>query len=148
MGDINMSMGLGVSVTTLDVGSASPVGLVFDLNMWNVHLDFASNMATGKGEYLEFSSTQTTKADKQVWYAINAGYNIEIKNSWYIVPKIGCIILRDIWEDPVAWDTYYEESAGTKAQFGAEIRKEINHVNLKVCSSTTEIFSAGIGYVF
>jgi len=144
--NIGFSMGIGVSVTNLDVGSASPVGMAFDFNVFKFHFDFATNLASGKGDELDFSSSETTKSDKQSWYSINMGYNFDLKNNWYLVPKVGLVVLNDIWEDPVGWNTYYEESAGTKVQCGVEIRKEINNFYLRASCCTTEIFSCGIGF--
>ncbi len=148
MSDSNISMGLGISATTLDVGNASPVGLVMDIDIMNVHFDFASNLASGQGEYLDFSSSQTRKANKQLWYSINAGYAFNFKQNWSIIPKIGIVLLRNIYEDPIAWDTYYDEAAGTKFQAGGEIRYRINLMYIKVGSATTEIFSCGAGFIF
>ncbi len=146
-GDIGFGIGMGVSFTSLDVGDASPAGLLFDLDFGAFHMDVASNFATGQGEYLEFSSSYTSKANKQKWYAINGGYNLPVKNWFIFTPKAGVVVLADIWEDPIAWDTYYEESAGTKFQVGADIKKQINQVYIKAGSSMTEVFSFGIGMI-
>ena len=146
--NLGFSMGLGTSITGLEVGSASPVGVIWEMEIVNVYIGFASNLAAGKGEYLEFSSSQTSKSDKQSWYAINFGYNFPIKKGWSFLPKLGFIITQDIWQDPVGWDTYYKKTDKTVPQVGVDIRKTIDNMYFKVGIASTELASLSLGYVF
>lgn len=143
-----VNIGMGYSYTNLSLGEASPGGFLIDFDWSWFHFDFASNYAQGEGEYLEYESSKTFQANKQQWLAYNFGANIKIANKLYITPKMGIVSLNDIWEDPVGTATHYKVSAGSNFQAGAELKYIARTFYIKAGSSTTEVFSMGLGFSF
>ena len=139
------SFGIGYSYTNLDVGSASQGGVNFEIDYKKFHLDFAGNGAKGKGEYLDFESYKTIKADKQKWFSFSLGYNWAIFKGFSITTKSGLVFLRDIWEDPIGWDTYFEKNGGVNMQVGIDLKYMFDKFYIKLGSGTTEVYKVSIG---
>lgn len=96
----------GVSVYGVDANESSSAGIGFGMAFENVYFDISSNLSTGKGEELEFSSSYTKKSNKLQVNLINFGYAIRM-NKTSIIPLVGYGWTREIYEDDLAFDTYY-----------------------------------------
>ncbi|NCU32527.1 MAG: hypothetical protein EOM23_06265, partial [Candidatus Moranbacteria bacterium] len=57
-------MGLGLASFSQDTKESSNLALNLGFGIYNVYFDFSSNLSTGKGEELDFSSSYTTKSNK------------------------------------------------------------------------------------
>lgn len=113
--------GIGVSFFNEDVKQASNnTGVNMSLSLFNFHFDFAANMVTGKGTELDFQSNQTTKSDKKSIAVFNFGYSIDVKKFSFI-PVLGYAYTEDIYEDPIAFDTFYYANHQGEINFGGRI---------------------------
>lgn len=113
--------GIGVSFFNEDVKQASNnTGVNMSLSLYNFHFDFAGNMVTGKGTELDFQSNQTTKSDKKSIAVFNFGYSIDVKKFSFI-PVLGYAYTEDIYEDPIAFDTFYYANHQSEINLGGRI---------------------------
>lgn len=104
--DLDVMLGAGVSVFNADTKESYSAGISFSFAISGFYIDLASNFASGDGEELEFSSSQTYDSDKLLASVINFGYMIPLGN-FRITPVIGYGWTKEIFQDPVGWDTYY-----------------------------------------
>ena len=110
-------IGGGISYFNEDVKESSKMALNFSICTMNFYLDFASNLAKGKGTELDFQSSETRISNKMQLNVFNLGYAIRL-NKVSIFPVIGYGWTRSIYEDPIAFDTYYYGEAEGKFNFG------------------------------
>lgn len=113
---------LGFSIINEDVLNANTMGLYLGYNYNWAHIDFSSNFAKGKGDKLDFESSQTYKEEKRSWFILNFGTNIYVSESFLITPKIGIASIENIYTDPIGEDTYFTEPYKTKLNLGTEIK--------------------------
>lgn len=111
-------MGAGFGVFSGDTRESSAVGLNLNFALANVYMDFSSNFSTGDGEELDYSSSQTYESDKLQVNLINFGYAIRL-NKVSIIPVMGYGWTRKIYQDPVAFDTYFYGDSEGKFNIGA-----------------------------
>jgi len=102
-----LSFGVGASIYSIDTKESSNTGLNFALATGRFYMDISSNIETGKGEELYFSSDETYKTNKIQIYLLNIGYKIIPRKGISIIPVIGCSLTRGIYQDPVGWDTFF-----------------------------------------
>ena len=141
---------LGMTGFALDTKTSSKVGLNMGLTINHFYCDFSGNLATGKGEELDFSSSSTYKADKLSVGTINIGYNINVLPSrvWYITPLIGYGYAREIYEDPIGWDTYFYGENKPYFNFGVITKVYINQIGIFGGIGVIENFKFGLAYKF
>lgn len=142
------SIGLGFSQTNLSPGDASATGLMVAMDFWGIHLDVASNFATGEGEYLDYSTSQTFTLDKQTWTAVNIGFNIPVVKKLFVTPKLGLVVIENIYQDNVGFSTYYTETVANKMQVGVDLKFVAGNVYFKAGTALTEVLNAGMGVCF
>lgn len=99
-------LGLIANKFNVDTKNASSIGYGFIMSYNKVYMDFAGNLASGKGEYLDFSSSSTYNINKVSAMVFNLGYIIKYKKV-ALIPIIGYGSKGDIYQDPIGWDTYY-----------------------------------------
>ena len=144
------SIGLGMSATHIDAGNASCCGLKVELDYDYIHLDVATNMATGKGDQLDFTSDRTYTLAKKKWASVNLGYNIKFLKDgcikYIITPKIGFIKISEILQDPIGWDTFCMGESETKPQVAIDFGFRAKQILIKLGVGTTEYFSMSISW--
>jgi hypothetical protein len=143
-------MSLGVTVFSLDTKSSSNVGVNMGITIDNFYCDLSGNMSTGKGEYLDFSSSNTYSANKSNVSIFNVGYNIFILQSknWSITPIIGLGWISDIYQDPIGWETYFYGDTETYFNFGFISKIYIDKVGVFAGMGILEKFKFGLSYSF
>jgi hypothetical protein len=99
-------MGITANKFNVDTKNSSNMGYGFIMSYNKIYIDLAGNFASGKGEYLEFSSGSTYQVKKVSALAFNFGYIVKYKKV-ALIPVIGYGSIGDIYQDPVGWDTYY-----------------------------------------
>jgi hypothetical protein len=149
---INLSaqfmVGIGLDNYSIETREASNLGIDVSLGFYGVYLGFSSNLATGDGEHLEFSSDQTFDAKKVRIYSYNIGYMIHVKR-FHFVPIIGLVTTENIYQDPIGWDTYYFGEAAYDVSFSGRVFFDISQgINIYAGAGTKETFSAGIAVLF
>lgn len=145
--NLSCSMGLGVVAYSIDTKSASPVGLNMSISFDKIYMDFSSNLASGKGEYLDFSSSETYSANKINVGVINIGYIIS-NDRFYIIPIIGYGWSKDIYQDPIGWDTYCYGKSLFHFNAGAVAGIKFNQIAIQGGAGIYEIFKVGVSYIF
>ena len=139
-------MGVGLSFFNEDVNESTNTAFHFNMCFWNFYVDFASNLATGKGEELNFRSGQTTKSNKMRVSVINVGYAIRI-NKVSLIPVLGYGWTMDIYEDPIAFDTYFYDDPKSKFNLGAKAAFDLfGNAGLTAGLGTFEKFNISIWF--
>lgn len=142
------TIGAGVSYFDKDVKESSNLGVNFSLSIGKVYFDVASNFSTGQGEELDFSSSETYKTDKISLGVVNVGYIINLKK-FSVIPVLGYGWSTEIFEDPIAFDTYFY--GDNEAHFNTGIKGSYligNNMAVNLGVGLFERFSGGISYVF
>jgi hypothetical protein len=137
---------IGGSMYNSDV---SMVGINFGMSYDHFYFDLSSNMAVGKGEELDFSSSYSYSTDKAWIGLMNIGYNIYINNKWFITPIIGYGQSKYIYQDPIGWDTYYYGDANHHFNIGISTKFFIDdNIGLMIGGGSFERFKAALCYRF
>lgn len=113
----SFTIGFGMSSFDINTKRSSSNGLSFTGSIDRFYIDFSGNMASGKGEYLEFQSSKSYSANKISVGVINLGYIIPIKIT-YFAPVIGYGWSHEIYEDPIAFPTYFYGDKNTYINVG------------------------------
>lgn len=100
------SIGAYGTVFNQDTKNASRIGIGSSFTLFNIYIDFSSNLAKGKGEYLNYSSSYTTSANKKAVSVFNVGYVFSFKKL-KAIPLVGVGYVSNIYEDPLLFDSYY-----------------------------------------
>jgi hypothetical protein len=89
---------------------SSNLGLNAGASYKNFYLDISSNLKGGDGVRQDYSSG--SKTGDIFIFLINTGYNIHIKQNWYLLPTVGIGWKSDIYQNQYgARNTYsYENS--------------------------------------
>jgi len=143
-------LSLGVTGFSLDTKLSSKVGINLGVSINHFYCDLSSNMASGKGEELDFSSSSTYNANKLSVGVINVGYNFYILPShmWSVTPMIGYGYAREIYEDPIGWDTYFYGNTNSYINFAIITKVYIDKVGIFVGTGVIEKFKFGLSYKF
>jgi len=137
-------IGAGVSFFNEDVKESSNTAFHFDFCFYNFYFDFASNLASGKGTELDYQSSQTSKLNKMQINIINVGYAVRL-NKLSLFPIVGYGWTMDIYEDPIAFDTYYYDNPIGKFNLGAKAAYLLSeNVGLLAGFGTYEKFNIAI----
>lgn len=92
-------------------------------SIYDFYFEVATNFARGDGEYLDFSSSESYRLDKVCVTSIIAGWNINLfKNKLILLPKIGYTESSAIYNDPIAWDTWYKSKLKGKLYLGGAVK--------------------------
>ena len=145
---IDTSFGLGVSYFSEDVMEASNIALQLNFSISNIYLDLSSNFASGKGTELDFQSTETTQATKKLILLFNIGYALQY-NKLSIIPVMGYGRTMDIYEDPIAFDTYYYADPESNFNVGAKVSYDFfGNAGLTAGIGTFEKFNIAMWFGF
>ncbi|GET28787.1 hypothetical protein SD074_09890 [Prolixibacter sp. SD074] len=130
--------------TETQKSSNTGIGLSVSFNKF--YMDFASNLSSGKGEELQFSSNYTYSANKYNVGVFNVGYKIPIKQFSFI-PYLGYAYSNEIFQDPVGWDTYFMGETNSKINLGliGSLKLAYN-LRLEAGIGTFESFKFGLTY--
>lgn len=155
---IYFSVSTGITFTNIDALKSSSSGLFIGIDIYNFYIEVSSNFAAGKGEYLNYESSKTYNAEKRVWYITNIGFDIlihELQNkraNFFLRPKVGYVEIDNIFNDPVAFDTYFNSEYERGFNLGLDSIFQIPENNLLVLIGagfgSFEYLNIGVGFVF
>lgn len=129
-----------------DTKNASNFGVGFSFNVFGVHIDFSSNYAKGKGEFLDYSSSYTTRANKKNVQVFNVGYSFSYKK-FKITPIIGIGYISNIYEDPVLFDSYYLGDKITKYNYGLILSYSVSkYLDISLGGGAFELAKVGLNF--
>jgi len=151
---IPYGMSLGISATNIDCLDASSTGLIIGFDIMNIYMEFAGNMASGTGKHLEWSTDETYLANKKNWWAVNVGWSItpfqqkDKPSRWFITPKIGYMQVNNIYNDPVAINTYFIRHDKGYFNAGVDITYLLtDYLFIRAGGGNRQIMSGTIGFV-
>lgn len=143
---------IGVNNARINTLDASPFGFVMGFDYNKLHVDFSSNYAKGEGEYLEFSSNYTIQENKRMWYIVNVGVNIPIKqtntNSLILTPKLGYCSVYSLYTDKLLFDSYYKKFYEEKYNIGVHLSSLNKDIMFSIGTSLIERIYLSIGILF
>lgn len=121
---ISFDIGMGAGYSTLnDHKNSSNIVWSNSISIMGFYFEFNMNLAKGKGEYLNFSSSQTYPSNKTNISSYLAGWNVYIpKSNFVVVPKIGVVEKTEIFEDPVLFNSWYKGNPEYKFTVGASVK--------------------------
>jgi|SRR5690554_1545904 len=150
--------GVGVEVTNIDAGNASATGYSIALDFAWFHLGVSANNAVGTGSYLAYNSTSTYSADKTAWWIFYLGGVFPLINTnegltlLSVRPKLGMVATRDIFNDPVAFDTYYygetERSINLNVDLIFDIPRTLMYISTGFGTGSVNLFNFSLGLKF
>lgn len=140
------TMGAGISSFPIETYSSSNVGLNINFSVNKVYIDLASNYATGEGEELDYSTSQTYLTNKLSVGVVNVGYIISSKKA-AIIPYIGYGWNSSIYQDNLGFNSYYYGAARNKFNFGI-IGKILVYKQMSIYAGVGnyERFKAGLSF--
>ena len=144
-----ISFSVGCSVFNADPKNGSGAGLSIGLSMFNLYVDFANNLARGKGNFIEYTSDESYPVNKVNLSVFNAGYNINIKKNWVITPLIGIGMSGQIMQEPGEWPTY--SYGDVKFRFNIGLKTDLYfspNAGIMLGISTFEYFKGGLVFRF
>ena len=116
--DKNFFGSIGISNYNLH-SKSSDMGFGISLTLWNVYFEFNSNFASGKGDNLNFQSSQSYNTGKLTASTLNIGYAIKAdKERIVLTPFIGMGFTSEIWEDPIGMTTQFTKNEKTEFNMG------------------------------
>lgn len=135
----------GIYLTTYDNKSEYPtIGIGVNLFINKSYIGLSSNFVKGTGTELEFSSSYTYKTNKISSTGIVGGHIFYIENTnWYIIPELGIFIESDIYEDNLAFDSYYSDNYRGKLHGGILIGFDHNNIGFFFGGGNYELFKIG-----
>ncbi|MDP2338030.1 MAG: hypothetical protein Q8N05_16610 [Bacteroidota bacterium] len=141
-----ISIGLHANYFNAETKDSPKNGYGFSVSFNRIYMDISSNFSGGKGEYLEYSSQYSYSSEKIHITLLNFGYIIPVK-SFSIIPVIGFGESKEIYQDPVGWETYYFGKSTTKINLGIiGTIKLSEHFRFHAGVGTFENFKAGLSY--
>lgn len=141
-----VTVGMHGSYFSRDAKDASNLGIGISLSLKKFYLDFAGNFASGKGEYLDFSSSYSYPADKISLIVFNLGYIVNIKN-FDIIPQLGLGYANEIYQDPVGWNTYYLKRSSGILNAGVLVSAKV-HNNWRIYGGIGTFENAKLGIAY
>lgn len=146
--EITGMIGAGVSVFDAETKESSNAGVSLSFAISGFYIDLSSNFASGDGEELEFSSSQTYESDKLLVSVINFGYMVPV-GEIRITPVMGYGWTREIFQDPVGWNTYYYGDAEGHFNIGVKGMLLLDkNFGLYFGVGAFERFSGGLSFYF
>ncbi len=150
--NVKFSCSTGVAYITGDFLASNNSGFYLDFEFFKVHLDFASNFSSGEGTYLDFTSSKTYKTHKRSWVYFHIGYSFPLWKTIMVTPKIGMITIDNIYEDKLAFDTYFTKTLSNAFSSGFDIAYKIPNSRLYLKSGITyaidNVTNTGLGGLF
>jgi hypothetical protein len=135
---------IGVNYNSIDTRNSPDVGRGFAITMWNVYLDINSNWVSGRGNQLDFQSSQSYDTNKTNIVSLNGGYSFKLNDRFVFTPTIGITSVSDIWEDPIGETTNFSIERKSIVGFGCNIQFEpIHPLNLSIGYGSNEGFRFG-----
>jgi hypothetical protein len=127
---------------------ASSVGIGFSGSINRFYYDIASNLASGQGEYLNFSSSYSYSANKISVSVFNVGYIFKYSR-FGTIPFIGWGSSSEIFQDPIGWNTYFQANHKDHINLGiigfADLEPQ---VRFQLGFGSFEKFKVGFSYIF
>jgi hypothetical protein len=139
------SGGLIITNYKMDTRESSNIGVGVTFTLWNIYFDINSNWVGGRGEQLDFQSSQSYDTYKTNVLSINGGYSFQLNKKFIVTPTIGMTSNSDIWEDPIGNTTNFSIERESKVGIGCNMQFEPLHpLNLLVGYNTNEGLKFGI----
>lgn len=149
------SFGIGLVKIKENCYNAKSDGLSVYFNYKLLHLKIATNFAVGDGEYLEYKTDETYIVNKKKFTSFDLGLNFipfkeNNKCTFIITPNLGIVSTKNIYNDPVAFKTYYYGKSQNNMNFGLNIGivDKTNKVEFTLGTGTEEMFSFLFGICF
>ena len=102
----------------------SNIGFNVGATLNHFYFDLAANAASGKGEPLAFQSSSSYQVEKTSILVFNIGYAIFLDNKemFRLIPFVGWARTADIFQDPIAFDTYFLANAKSQVNLGITVQ--------------------------
>ena len=139
-----MDVSVGVSLYN---SQAFNIGLNVGGSLKNFYLDISSNLKGGEGDRLHFNTDTTYNTNRDLIFLINTGFNIRIKEKWFIIPIIGVGRTWDIYQSNGTRYRYFYRNSTSFINIGLSTKFFINDdVGLIVGGGSNELFKVSIVY--
>ena len=123
------------------------IGLNVGASLKNFYFDISSNLKGGEGDRLHFNTDTTYNTNKDLKFLINTGYNISIKENWFITPIIGFGRTWDIYQSNGARYRYFYRNSKSFINIGLSTKFFLNDdVGVIVGAGYKELFKVSIVY--
>ncbi|MCX6259221.1 MAG: hypothetical protein NTY95_00080 [Bacteroidia bacterium] len=123
------------------------MGLNAGASLNNFYLDISSNLKGGSGNRLSSGSNYPLDTKRDFIFLMNAGYNVQIKEKWFITPIIGIGWTWDIYQNISGYLKYYYRDPRSFFNIGLSTKFFLNDdVGIIVGGGLNELFKASIVY--
>jgi hypothetical protein len=140
--------GLGVGPVLYNSSGKSNLGIQVGFIVSNFYFDVSAGGDKGKGQYLDFSSSYTRATDKVSVTSINVGRAFSV-SSFTLIPKIGVAIEEDIYEDTLAFYTWFNGESRLQPNLGLNISfAATDNSNIYIGVGTYEKVSMGLSFYY
>ncbi len=147
--DINSGVCLYSGV---DFRESRDFGFNFGVTISFIYFDFSSNLAKGKGYREEYLPENNTMEPNGIHIdAFNMGYNHQLSGRWYIVPFIGMVYTKDIYQNVNGPDTYFYDNGGTDFKFNFGLNAKFfvtDNLGVTAGIGRCELLKAGLVFKF
>jgi hypothetical protein len=124
------------------------MGLNAGASLKNFYLDVSSNLKGGPGNRLSSSSNSASDTKKDFIFLMNTGYNIHLKENWFITPIIGIGWSWDIYQNTtIGRITYSYGNSKSFFNIGLSTKFFLNDdLGIIVGGGLNELFKASVVY--
>lgn len=144
----SQSIGVGVSsFSNTNTRSSSNTGIHLSVGYKSIYIDYSSNWSTGNGKELNYSSSYSYPTNKKEASVVNLGYRIKLNKYVSLIPTIGYGWTRDIYEDPILFQTYFYDKPKNFTNFGGILEiKFAKNFGVYWGLGSFEQYKAGLSY--
>lgn len=145
-----LSLNLGYSTTSIDCGTAPKTCLFVGGMFGGFYIDASFNMAKTRGEYMDYNTSKTYTSTEKKFSSCNIGINLNIPHTSLIfTPTVGMCWIQTIYQDPVAFDTYYFGEGESDFNIGIMITYYFsNYIGISTGTGLNEKFKLAVSYNF
>ncbi len=137
---------VGASHFGIDTKSSSSTALSFGVSLNRLHFETSINGASGFGRYLDYTTSETYMTDKVNVMVFNFGYVIMPSDKFSIIPILGWGMSANIYQDTVAFDTYYNGDRKDYVNIGVIGKYYFGNFGIYGGVGTFERFKVGVSY--
>lgn len=137
---------IGLSHYSIDTKSSRNNSFSFGASLNRFYFDMSTNSVSGYGSYLDYSSSETYITDKVNAMVFNLGYVIMPSDKFSVVPMLGWGLSSNIYQDPIAFDTYFQGDQKSYVNIAVIGKFYINNFGIYAGVGTFERFKVGLSY--
>ena len=118
------------TINNINLFDSKPTGFYVDfIIMHYLFLDFSTNFAKGQGTKIKLDNIKTKMFDQynKRWYTVDFGVPAFASKNIIIVPNVGFIMLRDIYQDIIIPDTYIVLKDKAYFEMGLKLQFNLNN---------------------